>query len=57
MSRKYKFHNPDGVYFITFAVQGWIDVFTHKYRQEYPTIPKMLGIALKKVQFNTNINE
>jgi hypothetical protein len=27
MSRKYKFHNPDGVYFITFAVQGWVDVF------------------------------
>ena len=29
MSRKYKFHNPDGLYFITFAVQGWVDVFTH----------------------------
>ena len=28
MSRKYKFHNPDGLYFITFAVQGWVDVFT-----------------------------
>ena len=28
MSRKYKFHNPDGVYFITFAVQGRVDVFT-----------------------------
>ncbi len=28
MSRKYKFHNPEGVYFITFAVQGWVDVFT-----------------------------
>jgi hypothetical protein len=23
MSRKYKFHNPEGVYFITFAVQVW----------------------------------
>jgi len=22
MSRKYKYHNPDGAYFITFAVQG-----------------------------------
>ncbi len=33
MSRKYKFHNPDGIYFITFAVQGWIDVFTRsKYK-------------------------
>ena len=28
MSRKYKFHNPDGIYFITFAVQNWVDVFT-----------------------------
>jgi REP element-mobilizing transposase RayT len=28
MSRKYKFHNPDGLYFVTFAVQGWVDVFT-----------------------------
>jgi REP element-mobilizing transposase RayT len=28
MSRKYKFHKPDGLYFISFAVQGWVDVFT-----------------------------
>ncbi|PKP53602.1 MAG: transposase [Bacteroidetes bacterium HGW-Bacteroidetes-1] len=26
MSRKYKFQNPEGVYFITFAVQSWVDV-------------------------------
>jgi hypothetical protein len=32
MSWKYKFHTPDGVYFIPFAVQGWVDVFT---RNEY----------------------
>jgi len=25
MSRKYKFHNPEGVYFVSFAVQGWVD--------------------------------
>ena len=35
MSRKYKFHNPEGVYFISFAVQGWVDVFT---RNEYKNI-------------------
>lgn len=35
MSRKYKFHNPEGVYFVSFAVQGWIDVFT---RNEYKNI-------------------
>lgn len=28
MSIKYKFRNPDGYYFVTFAVVGWIDVFT-----------------------------
>ena len=35
MSRKYKFHNPEGVYFVSFAVQGWVDVFT---RNEYKEI-------------------
>ena len=28
MSSKYKFHNPEGCYFVTFAVVGWVDVFT-----------------------------
>ena len=28
MSRKYKFHDPDGLYFISFATVGWIDVLT-----------------------------
>ncbi len=32
MSRNYKFNNPDGLYFISFAVVGWLDVFT---RNEY----------------------
>lgn len=27
MSRKYKFHNESGVYFMTFATQKWIDNF------------------------------
>ena len=35
MSRKYKFHNPEGVYFVSFAVQAWVDVFT---RNEYKNI-------------------
>ena len=35
MSRKYKFLNPEGVYFVSFAVQGWVDVFT---RNEYKNI-------------------
>jgi REP element-mobilizing transposase RayT len=28
MSEKYKFHDPDGLYFITNTVVDWIDVFT-----------------------------
>jgi len=35
MSRKYKFYNPDGVYFVSFAVQGWVDIFT---RNSYKNI-------------------
>jgi len=35
MSCNYKFHNPDGVYFISFAVVEWLDVFT---RNEYKDI-------------------
>ncbi|GAA4424653.1 transposase [Pontibacter saemangeumensis] len=32
MSRKYKFYNKEGLYFVSFAVVYWIDVFT---REEY----------------------
>lgn len=35
MSRRYKFHNPDGIYFTTLTVEGWTDVFT---RNEYKNI-------------------
>ena len=32
MSRNYKFHNKEGLYFVSFAVVHWIDVFV---REEY----------------------
>ncbi len=35
MSSNYKFHNPEGVYFVSFAVVEWLDVFT---RNEYKDI-------------------
>ena len=35
MSRARKFHNPEGIYFVSFAVIEWIDVFT---RNEYRNI-------------------
>ena len=37
MSSKYKFHNPDGTYFVTFAIVRWVDVFTGDiYREIIP---------------------
>lgn len=30
MSNKYKFHNPEGIYFVTLTVVEWIDVFTRR---------------------------
>ncbi|TCP24663.1 REP element-mobilizing transposase RayT [Tenacibaculum skagerrakense] len=30
MSRKYKFHNKSGLYFVSFATVYWIDVFTRQ---------------------------
>ena len=35
MSRAYKLHKPDGLYFITFATVAWVDVFT---RRDYKDI-------------------
>lgn len=29
MSRNYKFHNPEGVYFVSFAVVEWLDIFSY----------------------------
>jgi hypothetical protein len=31
MSRKYKFHNPEGLYFVSFAVVNWKDIFTRNF--------------------------
>jgi len=30
MSRKYKFHNQEGLYFVSFAVVYWLDVFVQE---------------------------
>jgi len=35
MSRNYKCHNPEGMYFVSFAFVEWLDVFT---RDEYKNI-------------------
>lgn len=35
MSRKYKFYNSEGLYFVSYAVVYWIDIFV---REEYCNI-------------------
>ena len=49
MSQNYKFHNPEGVYFVSFAVVGWLDIFI---RNEYKTI---LINSLRFCQQNKNM--
>ncbi|WP_228372246.1 transposase [Chryseobacterium gregarium] len=49
MSLNYKFHNPEGLYFISFAVVGWLDVFI---RTEYK---EMLLESLRFCQKNKGL--
>ncbi|RRN76808.1 hypothetical protein EIM50_22805 [Pseudoxanthomonas sp. SGD-10] len=35
MSTKYKFNNPEGIYFVSFAVVGCIDVFKGRFTEIY----------------------
>lgn len=35
MSRKYKFRNPDGIYFVTFAVVQWVDLLTRSHYNDF----------------------
>ena len=40
MSQKYKFYNPEGVYFVNFAVKEWIDAelfFQSKHKAQVNT--------------------
>ena len=52
MSRNYKFYNPEGVYFISFAVVNCLDVFTRiEYNKPRDTIARerRRNTATKKV--------
>lgn len=42
MSRNYKFQNPKGLYFVSFAVVKWLDVFTIKRYRNY----KVMRVAI-----------
>jgi len=35
MSRNYKFHNKEGIYFVSFATVFWIDVFVRRVYFDY----------------------
>ena len=45
MSRKYKIHNPEGIYFVSFATVNWIDVFVREIY--YETFVKSLEFCRK----------
>lgn len=50
MSEKYKFSDPDGIYFVTITVVHWIDLFTR------PDYKYMIVDSLKYCQKNKGLN-
>jgi putative transposase len=46
MSRNYKFHNQEGVYFVIFATVFWVDVFVR--RICFDSIVENLNICMEK---------
>ena len=51
MSRKYKFYDPDAMYFVSFAVVNWIDVFIraiykHKFLESIEYCQNKKGLVL-----------
>jgi len=46
MSRNYKFHNPEGLYFVSFATVFWIDVFVR--RIYFECLVKNLNYCVEK---------
>lgn len=50
MSEKYKFHDPEGLYFVTCTVVHWIDLFTRRELKE------VVVDSLKYCQSNKSLN-
>jgi hypothetical protein len=46
MSEKYKFLDPQGMYFVTMATVGWVDLFT---RFELKHVITLAGARLQRV--------
>ena len=49
MSEKYKFHDPDGIYFIALTIVDWIDLFTR------PDYKYMIVESLKYCQLEKGL--
>ncbi len=54
MSRKYKFRNPEGIYFVSFATVYWIDVFVRE--TYFETMVQSLKFCRKNKDTDKNIN-
>ncbi|WP_426327873.1 hypothetical protein [Pedobacter sp. R-06] len=53
MSVKYKFHDSTAIYFVSFAVVGWIDVFTRTvYRDLLLESLTLASARVPRVQYN-----
>lgn len=52
MSRNYKFHNPAGIYFVSFAVVNWIDIFVR--RQYFDIVIDSLEYCVKSKGLELN---
>ena len=50
MSTKYKFLDPDGIYFVTFSTVAWVDVFTR------PLYCEILCESVRYCQENKGLN-
>jgi REP element-mobilizing transposase RayT len=49
MSEKYKFDDPDGMYFVTSTVVGWVDLFTR------PQLKRIVVDSLRFCQVNKGL--
>ena len=56
MSRKYKFRNPNGLYFVSFATVHWIDVFTRTAYKDI-LVNQLTGNEQAQVALSLNLRQ
>jgi hypothetical protein len=47
MSEKYRFRDPEGMYFLTMATAGWVDLFTRK-ELKHVIVDSLFGTVKRK---------